>query len=548
MIPSKNNIPWATFATFLLSYLLVVPCHVISQNSKAVPHFLFDIVCEMPTKIEAENEIAVSFEVSKADGYVGPMTIVQKLPKGFSLLTEDLPYAKISKDGHQLKIFWKDLPPGNTFSFELKIGIGKISPAAYPFNGVAYFFGFSVNYSKVLIVSSSAKNTSNHSEGHLGPVQIGFTLPEKIVAGREFTFVTELIKESNYVASGKLVQRWPKVFLPMPYNLQNAKSTVANNDVEISWDRLEQGESISVAYQVKVKESAHGLYPVITNFTDENGLKLIESKGILVVTDEPVKNDLPGKKIENIYALRLENQMEVRQGNDFDLSVIFKKGDNAYPGDLVLNLPPGCNATLVEGDNVAYSQISNALILSWGQLPASPFFEVLITLNTEKANKAAYLITADFMIKNKSVASAESHILIADENQLLAMKKTELDAQMTAQVDTTEMFSKMDSLLSEWQVSTGGLKKTGPAEKQFIGDDYRIQILASKTELPGIKKLLRSMEINETYDEHFDGEYFRYNVGIFKSREECADYLKFLQAKGFSDAFIKKYIDGEPEE
>jgi len=502
----------------------------------------------MPTKIEAENEIAVSFELSKAGGYVGPMTIVQKLPGGFSLLTEDLPYAKISKDGHQLKIFWKNLPPGDTFSFELKFGIGKISPAAYPFNGVAYFFGFSFNYSKVVIVSSSTKNTSNHSEGHLGPVQMGFTSPKKVVAGREFTFVTDIIKETNYVASGRLVQSWPKVFLPMPGNLQNAKSTVMNNDVEISWDRLGQGGSISVAYQVKVKENVHGLYPVITNFTDENGLKLIESKGILVVADESVKNDLPGKKIEKIFALRLENQMEVEQGNDFDLSVIIKKGGNTDPGDLVLNLPSGCKVMLVEGDNIAYKQVKNELTLSWGQLPAGPSFEILITLNTEKANKAAYLITADFMIKNKSVASAESHILISDENQLLAMKKIDLDAQMTAQVDTTEMFSKMDSLLSEWQASTGGLKKTGPAEKQFVGDDYRIQILASKSELPGIEKILHSMEIHETYNEHFDGEYFRYNVGIFKIREECDQYLEFLHAKGFSDAFIKKYVDGEPEE
>lgn len=54
------------------------------------------------------------------------------------------------------------------------------------------------------------------------------------------------------------------------------------------------------------------------------------------------------------------------------------------------------------------------------------------------------------------------------------------------------------------------------------------------------------MNINETYSEHYDGEYYRYNVGMFKNRDECVEYLEYLHDKGFSDAFIKKYVDDDP--
>jgi hypothetical protein len=179
-------------------------------------------------------------------------------------------------------------------------------------------------------------------------------------------------------------------------------------------------------------------------------------------------------------------------------------------------------------------------------MPASPVFETDILVNTNQVNKAAYMITGSFQLEEKIVATTESHVLISDENQLAVLKKQEMDATTTGRIDTTEMFSKLDKLLSKWQESTGGAQKTGPIEKNAIGENYRVQIMASKTLLPNIKKLLLSMGINETYNQHYDGEYYRYTTGVFKKKEECAAYLKFIKGKGFADAFIVKYIDDAP--
>ncbi len=530
---------------FLLILCSVITKPAISQNEEK-PQSLFGVNCVVPAKVETESEFTILFEIDKDAGYVGPLTIVQNLPRGLNLITEDLQYAEISNDGQQFEVFWRNVPLGNIFSFELKIGIGNISPAVYPFNGIAHFYGFSIGYSKAIMITSTAKNVGVEREGQLAPVHIDFEVPEKISAGREFTFVTIINKEANYICPGKIVQSWPKVFQPRPGSLHNAEFMIINNSVEISWGKLEQGEYFPIAYQVFVKETAQGVYPVISNFTDENGLKLIENKGIFVVPQEPDESEPPTAKKEEIHSIRLEHPTETIHGGDFDLSVFIQKGENTGPGSVHLMLPLGCEVDLVEGENLSYDQVDNEPIVSWDHMPASRVLEVEVVINTNHISKAAYLITASFITDEKVVATSKSHILISDENQLIALKKEELEATMTEMVDTTEMFSKLDKLLSEWQESTGGIQKEEPSQKNLTGEEYRIQIFASKTALPNIKKLLLSMNINETYNEHYDGEYYRYNVGEFKTRDGCTEYLEYLHDKGFSDAFIKRYVDGEP--
>jgi cell division protein FtsN len=55
------------------------------------------------------------------------------------------------------------------------------------------------------------------------------------------------------------------------------------------------------------------------------------------------------------------------------------------------------------------------------------------------------------------------------------------------------------------------------------------------------------MNIHEPLKVNFDGEYYRYTVGEFNTSAQCSAYVKFLQSKGFADAFVRKYVGDEPE-
>jgi hypothetical protein len=321
---------------------------------------------------------------------------------------------------------------------------------------------------------------------------------------------------------------------------------ISGNSVVISWEKLLPGKYFSIAYQVFVKENTQGVYPVITNFSDENGLRLIENTGIFVVTEKPSEAAGNTEKTAKLHAIKLEHPSEIIYGQDFLLSVVIQKGKNTGPGRLAMTLPVGCKVDSVMGDNLSFSQIKNEIAMLWEHMPASPVFEVKLLIKTKQAAKAAYPITASFVIDENVVATDESHILIADQKQLYALKQQDAESQFSEGIDTTELFSNLEKLLNNWQESTGSLGKKDTEQNKFSGTDYRIQILASKTMLLNVKKLLLSMDITETFNEHYDGEYYRYTVGMFSTKSDCAEYLKYLHEKGFSDAFVRKYVNGEP--
>jgi hypothetical protein len=179
-------------------------------------------------------------------------------------------------------------------------------------------------------------------------------------------------------------------------------------------------------------------------------------------------------------------------------------------------------------------------------MPSSPVVEVKFIVDTKEVSRAVYLILAEFYLDGKLLAINSSYILISDEEQLSALKNQEKASSVTDGIDTLEMFSKMDSLLIQRQELTSGGNQEGLVGFEPKVVNYRVQILASNKILPNVKRLLLSMNINEPFKNHYDGECYRYTVGIFKTKGECVEYLRFVQYKGFADAFIVKYIGDGP--
>ncbi len=58
-------------------------------------------------------------------------------------------------------------------------------------------------------------------------------------------------------------------------------------------------------------------------------------------------------------------------------------------------------------------------------MPSSPVFDVELVINTKHIRKAAYLIIASFIVDEKVMATSKSHILVSDENQLIAFSGEE---------------------------------------------------------------------------------------------------------------------------
>jgi hypothetical protein len=546
MNPLSYHISHTILATIFIIALLF-STKLVHGQAERQSISVFNVNCVLPDVVETGSEFTVTYEIAKDVGYVGPFRIIQKLTNGFRLIDDTLAYAEISSDKQQFEIFYEHLPLGNTYSFDLTFAVGKISQAVYPFYGAAYFYGFSIPYGEpVMVMAPKEIDDFGDNEGFIGPLKIAFELPEKIVAGKEFTFITIFNKESGYLASGKIIQKWPDHFQPRATVLQNAGLKVTNNDVEISWDKLEQGTYFSIAYQVFVRKTANGIFPVISNFSDEHGLKLVENTGIFVVNEDQPQIVDRAEIQEKIHKVWFRHPTEVVFGSEFELTVFIQKGKYTGPGNLHVKLPLGCEIEIIGEQQYSYDISNGELLLNWDNMPASPVVEVRIVINTKKVSRAVYPIDAQFYRDEKVLASKSSHIIISDKLQLATLKKMDENLSVPDKTDTTEMFSKMDKLLNKWQESITGINKTDSKKNENIGENYRIQILASKQELPNIKKLLLSMNIKEYYNVHYDDEYYRHTVGVFKTRAECSEYLKFVRSKGFADAFVVKYIDGGP--
>lgn len=95
------------------------------------------------------------------------------------------------------------------------------------------------------------------------------------------------------------------------------------------------------------------------------------------------------------------------------------------------------------------------------------------------------------------------------------------------------------AVVPTWNSVSNVNDKTLPVDNNS-GTDYRIQILASSTQLP-----LRSAELKgESGVEHYyDRGMYKYTVGHFSSEREAEKTLKKIKNK-FPQAFIVKFVDG----
>ena len=86
-------------------------------------------------------------------------------------------------------------------------------------------------------------------------------------------------------------------------------------------------------------------------------------------------------------------------------------------------------------------------------------------------------------------------------------------------------------------------KETAGPVQQFSGDTiYKVQFKVSWNIIPDNDPSLKGLP---GVDYYTDNSVYKYTVGAMKSEAECAQLLQQVRKKGFSDAFIVKFVNGQ---
>jgi hypothetical protein len=400
-------------------------------------------------------------------------------------------------------------------------------------------------------------------------LNIQFEHPAMVAPGEAFTFIIHLIKHPGFRPSGSITQYWPQGFLPREAALEQGTMNVKDRRVVIKWDKLPRHGQVSFSYPVDVMYIKGSTYPVITEYHDVVGVNLSRTTGLHVMEGEQEEDIMPASvqtsEPSSAYSLTASYPLEVTQDNTFEIGFSVTKGKNVLPAELLIKLPPGFYPDPEFSLPHNFIQRSGVLVISWENMPASPVFEVPVRLSVAKPKHAVYPISAKFLINNEPVASFNKYIIVVKEVGQISFPDT-LSRQTVPEVDTTSMFSELDAVLNEWvqhttsdqslskDKDTSGMQEnTAGTDVDNIsqavpdtesGTDFRIQIFASIVAMPGLADRFRDMGIYEKLNEDYDGSIYRYTLGVFADKADANEYLRFLQGKGFTDAFVVRYVDG----
>jgi hypothetical protein len=396
-----------------------------------------------------------------------------------------------------------------------------------------------------------------------------FDHPAMVAPGETFAFTIHLIKHPGFRPSGSITQLWPKGFLPQKSELEHGIMTVEDRRVEIRWDKLPRHGQVSFTYPVDVMHIKGSTYPVITEYRDVVGVNLNRTTGLHVLEGEKEEEvkliGVQTSEPSSAYSLTADYPLEVTQENTFEMVFSVTKGKNVLPAELLIKLPPGFCPDPEFSLPHNFVQTSGMLVISWENMPASPVFDLPVRLFVAKPKHAVYPISAKFLINNEPVASFNKYVIVVKEAGQIIFPDT-ITRPAVSEVDTSSMFSELDAVLSEWiqqtstdqplsaekdtfmmQDRTGGTDVDNfsqPAPDSGSGTDFRIQIFASVVSMPGLADRFRGMGIYEKLSEDYDGSMYRYTLGLFADKADANEYLRFLQSKGFTDAFVVRYVDG----
>lgn len=399
------------------------------------------------------------------------------------------------------------------------------------------------------------------------PATVLFDYPTEVEAGGAFVLTCTIIKNKPTAGSTLALVTTPG-FAVQPFTLAGAEVERSDNKTTLSWKAIIESPQISFSMKVAVSELPHGVYPLITEYSDSHGYRHRQTLSIYLDNPAPereyVADPFAGK---NPYTITLLHPETVNPKEEFEIKMQLAKGKNTGAALVMLKVPSASSITL-DGYPEAFFE-NGQLLADIETMPSSPVFEITAHVTNNAQRLAVYPVHASVTYHDGLTASWKSFIYTEQKS---ANTTTSPSAKSTS--DANEVFSRLDSLLNEWTATIPTVKTRPPdSNKQtsvttelqtdtatsvaetkpdahLFKDDiptdtfYSVQIAASKVPLNNMKSFLQSMGVQHIMHEQYDGTYYRYCVGEFETVEQAKSALKQIAGLGFPDAFVVLFEDG----
>lgn len=566
--------------------LIISFSYVLHGQPYAARQKKFTVEANIPFQAASFSSFSIELVIKKDPKFFGAMRIVQLLPEGFDLIKPLPGNSKVSSVGHEFTILFDTIPPGAEIAILYSVEAGNIAPAIYPLIGSVFLDGSTESFHTMVNVEGFRQKTVDVAEKKKDvAIKVNLTLPALVKATDTFSFVTTLNKAYDYNKAGQIRQKLPPGFEPLPTTIAGSNFSFGNNEVLISWKEMASGERISISYEVNVGDAPSGIFPIITEYSDESGLRFAETTGISVENSKQTERPKLTIADTSVYRISFDFPEEVLQNEPFVIRLLVQKGFALGPGTVEIDFPPGISVEAQNDLNFKYEKLNGRMKIIWNTLPADPLFETNLILATDQIKKAVYLLSASFIFDGKVRAHCFKNLTIVSQKTSDRTNKALVDKSLEHDVrDTVAIFAKIDNLLEKYKSSSTGRnteneqlakskvqnipsnietvqgnngknnEKSQVLEKKSLlqtnipavdGICYRIQIIASKFKLTGLAKSLKARGFDEQLYENLEGNWYRYLIGTFRTFDEAKEYLKMVQGKGYKDAFVVEFQDGK---
>lgn len=420
----------------------------------------------------------------------------------------------------------------------------------------------------VLLISSLASRASDGnkfgSDNTLDKpgIELAFSYPEQVNAGDDFTFTIQVKKDAKYFIPGMISCKFFGGPMPKSVSIESVNISIENNTVYLEWDKLSSSNIISFSIPVSTGKNMQGVYPVKVDYIDDFGFRISDNVGVYVhnKTEAPLELIID-TKINNPYSISLNYPEAISFDSLYPVNINVAKGKNTGKANIFVQLPPKSKLVTIDFDNYVFDVEKGNLLIKIESMPPGPDFDIHCMIQNTTKMQAVYPLRASVEFENNTEVYFNDFILVSDQPLLNPQNAAKTEGEIAGETSNTDMgkvddmFSELDKLLDVWTKSTNvtaenqsdSIFKIETAQPSIAQDKivfYSVQIIASAIEMPKAEAEIKELGITENLLEDYDGNIYRYTVGVFNTIEEAENLKIKLGGLGYPDAFVVEYEDG----
>ena len=399
-----------------------------------------------------------------------------------------------------------------TDDFDTYTGSGSTVDDIYSFTsiGATYKFGPKREKKKKIdIVPVEVDTTIAKTETYV-PVSVETTVDMPFsIKPNESKTVKVTINKGDLTSKGEYNQSFPDGFMIEPIDIAGGKFSYDVGKLTIHWDELPSSENVNISYKIKAGDITPNNYSIPGSFvySEKDKIKVKQFKNQINVEGPVVAQN---------------------QNNENPGSTNVKTPDNSNQNNPTTNNPTTNNPST----NNPTTTIPQAGV-SFGVQVAAVYGGRMNPMGLQKRYKLNETV-------NESAYKGYNNYTVGNFDNYGAAN----ERRKGTNVRGSYVVAFKDG---KYQPHLYYINKDVMDQNPFIntGTTYKVQILANNGRPYAIVKLAHKLGVdaNKVYEDK-TGNWYQYSVGTFSTMSEAQAYAKELKAKGFSDAFVIKFQDG----